>query len=137
MFLGNWLEHYLEGTVWAYRLEPILKIWTMKYYSWPQTKFVSIVELLWISSRHIVVDLTLECTSKINFCMILRVTAFDLAAILELMLSRLLSRKIRSDLDWPVHLLLVRANMFSLLDKNMNASYSSNTLSYAWIRKLV
>jgi len=45
------------------------------------------------------VDLNLECTYRMNFYMILRVTVFDLAASLKLMLSRLLSRKIRSDLD--------------------------------------
>jgi len=45
------------------------------------------------------VDLTLECTSVMNYYMILRVTAFDLAAILEVKFSRLLSRKIRNDLD--------------------------------------
>jgi hypothetical protein len=128
MFSGNWREHYLGGTVRAYGLEPILKIGTMKNHTWPQTKFVSLVELLWISSRHIVVDSSLECTSKTNFYMILRVTVYDLAASLKLMLSRLLSRKIRSDFDWPVHLLLVWANMFSLLDKNINA-----TLNYVWI----
>jgi len=42
------------------------------------------------------VDLTLECTYKMNFYMILRVTVFDLAASFKLVLSRLLSRKIRS-----------------------------------------
>jgi hypothetical protein len=107
-----------------------------KYHFWPQTKFVSIVELLWISSRHIVVALTLDCASKMNFYMVLRVTVFDLAASLNLMLSSLLSRKIRSDLDWPVCLLLVCVNMFSLLGKNINAAYS-NTLNDVWIGKLV
>jgi len=121
-------------TVWACGLERILKIWTMKNHSWPQTKFLSIVELLWISSRHVVVDLNLECTYKLNFYMILRVTVFALAASLKLMLSKLLSRKIRSDLDWPVHLLLVCANVFN--DKNINATYN-NTLNYVWIEKFV